>query len=52
MDRHLRSVAIIIEVTSRYLECTYFHLDHSQMPAVAQQEHKRKYCPKLKESYV
>ena len=27
----------MIEVTSRHMECTYFNLDHSRMPAVAQQ---------------
>ena len=31
MDRHLRSVAIMIEVTSRHTECTHFNLDYSQM---------------------
>ena len=35
--RHLRSVDIMIEVTSRHMECTHFNLDYSQMPAVAQQ---------------
>ena len=39
MDRHLRSVAIMIEVTSRHLECTHFYSDCSQMPAVAKQLH-------------
>ena len=37
MDRHLRSVAIMIEVTSRHMVCTHFNLDYSQMAAVAQQ---------------
>ena len=32
-ERHLRSVAIMIEVTSRHMECTHFNLDYSQMPA-------------------
>ena len=27
----------MIEVTSRYMECTHFNLDFSQMPAVALQ---------------
>ena len=26
MDRHLRSVAIIIEMTGRHMECTHFNL--------------------------
>ena len=37
MDRHLRSVAIMIEVTSHHMECTHFNLDYSQMPAVVRQ---------------
>ena len=37
MDRYLRSVAIVIEVTSRHMECTHFNLDYSQMPAVSPQ---------------
>ena len=37
MYRHLRSVAIMIEVTSRHMECTHVNLDYSRMPAVAQQ---------------
>ena len=37
MERHLRSVAIMIEVISRHMECTHFNLDYSRMPAVAQQ---------------
>ena len=37
MDRHLRSVAIMIEVTSRHMECTHFNPDYSRMPAVALQ---------------
>ena len=37
MDRHLRSVAIVIEVTSRHMECTRFNLDYSRIPAVALQ---------------
>ena len=37
MKRHLRAVAIIIELTSRLMECTHFNLDYSQMPPVAQQ---------------
>ena len=36
-NRHLGSVAIMIEVTSRHTECTQFNLDYSRMPAVAQQ---------------
>ena len=27
MDRHLRLIAIMIEVTSRHTECTHFNLD-------------------------
>ena len=27
MDRHLRSIAIMIEVASRHTECTHFNLD-------------------------
>ena len=38
MERHLRSVAIMIEVTSLHMECTHFNLDCSQMPAVAPQQ--------------
>ena len=37
MDRHLLSVAIMIEVTSRRMECTHFNLDYSRMHAVALQ---------------
>ena len=37
IERHLRSVAIMIELTSRHTECTYFNSDYSQMPAVALQ---------------
>ena len=37
MECHLRSVAIMIEVTSRHMECTYFNLNSGQMPAVALQ---------------
>ena len=37
MDRHLRSVAIMIEVTNRRTECTQFNLDDSQMSTVALQ---------------
>ena len=39
MDRHPHTVpvAIMIEVTSRHMECTHFNLDYSQMPAVALQ---------------
>ena len=29
-NRHLRSVAIMIEVISRHTECTHFNLDYSQ----------------------
>ena len=36
MDRHLRSTAVMIEVTGRHMECTHFNLDYSQIPAVAQ----------------
>ena len=36
-ERHLCSVAIMIEVTSRHLECIHFNSDYSQMPAVALQ---------------
>ena len=31
----MRSVAIMIEVTSCHMECTHFNLDYSRMPAVA-----------------
>ena len=31
MDRHLRSLAIMIEVTSRHTKCTHFNLDYSRM---------------------
>ena len=41
-DRHLRSVAIMIEVTSRHMECTRFKLDYSRMLAVALQWSPRK----------
>ena len=37
MDRHLRSVVIMLEVTSRYTKCSHFNLVYSQMPVVAQQ---------------
>ena len=37
MDRHLRSVAIMIEVTSRHMECTYFNSNYNRMPAVSLQ---------------
>ena len=35
MDRHLRSEAIMIEVSSPHIECTRFNLGYSQMSAVA-----------------
>ena len=35
MDHHIHSVAVMIEVTSRHMECTYFNLDYSRKPAVA-----------------
>ena len=35
MDRHLRSVAIMIEVTSRHMECTHLNSNYSGMLAVA-----------------
>ena len=34
MDRHRRSIAIMIEVTNRHLECTHFNLDYSRMPVI------------------
>ena len=37
MERHLCSVAIMIEVTSRHTECTHYNSNNSQMPAVALQ---------------
>ena len=37
MDRNLRSVAIMIEVASRHIECAHFNSDYSQIPSVAQQ---------------
>ena len=37
MDRHLRAVAIMIEVTSCHMKCTHFNPDYSQLPAVALQ---------------
>ena len=36
-ENHARSAAIMIEETSRHMECTYFNLDYSQMPAVVRQ---------------
>ena len=35
IDRNIRLVAIMIDVTSRHLECTDYNLDCSQMSAVA-----------------
>ena len=37
MDCHLRSVAIMVDVTSRQMDCTHCKLDYSRMPAVALQ---------------
>ena len=37
MNHHLRPVAIMIEVTSRHMECTHFNLDYNRMPAIALQ---------------
>ena len=37
MHRHLHSVDIMIEVTSRHTKFTHFILEFSQMPAVARQ---------------
>ena len=37
MDGNLRSVAIMIKVTSRHRKCTHFNLDYSRMPAVTLQ---------------
>ena len=39
MDRHLRSAAIMIEVTGRQTESTPFNQYYSQMPAVARQQY-------------
>ena len=36
-ERHLRPVAVMIEVPSRHPECTLFYLDYSYMPAIALQ---------------
>ena len=36
-SRHLRSAAIVIEVTSRHTECTHFNLDFSRMSVIALQ---------------
>ena len=35
VERHLRLVAIMIEVSSRHTKCANFNPDYSQMPAVA-----------------
>ena len=35
MDRHLRSVTIMIKVSSRHMQCTHFKPSNSRMPAVA-----------------
>ena len=40
MDRHLPSVAIMIEVTNRHMECTHFNLEYSRMPTVAPQHYQ------------
>ena len=45
MDRHLRSVAIMIEVTSRHMECTHFNPNYSRMPVVALKSHSCAACP-------
>ena len=37
MDRQKRSVAIMIEVTGRHVDCTHFNSDYSQVPAFALQ---------------
>ena len=37
MDRNLRSVVIMLEVTSRHTECTHSDLVYSQIPVVALQ---------------
>ena len=34
MDRHLRSVTIMMEATSRHTECTHFNLNLSRKPAL------------------
>ena len=39
MDRRLRSVAILIEVTSRRMECTHLNVNYSWTPAVVQQRY-------------
>ena len=46
MDRHLPSVAIMIEVTSRQTECSHFNLDYGRMLAVALQQRyiKHHFC--------
>ena len=37
MGRHLRLVAIMIEVTSRHKECTHFNSNYRRMPVVVLQ---------------
>ena len=37
VKRHLRSVAIMIEVTSCLTECTHVNSDYNQMPVIALQ---------------
>ena len=44
MDRHLRSVAIMIEVTSWHMKCTHFNLNYSRMPAIAQHQYQNTSC--------
>ena len=39
MERHLHPVAIMIEVTTRHMECTPFNLYYSRMPVVALHYH-------------
>ena len=37
MERHLRSPAIMEEVTSRRMECTHYNSDYNRIPTVALQ---------------
>ena len=39
MKRYLLSVVIMIEVTSRHMECAHSNLDYRRMPTVELQRH-------------
>ena len=52
IDSRLRSIAIMIEVTSHRMECNHFNLDYSLMPADALHEHFAGKCIYTASAYL